>query len=279
MIEISNLCFEYKGSPNLFRDLNLRLDSGNIFGLLGKNGAGKTTLLKIIAGLLFPKSGQCKALNVITQKRLPEFLSEIYFVPEDIFVPQMTASALEKIYAPFYQRFSHDFFHNALTQLELPADKDLATLSYGQKKKSLLAFGLATNCRILLLDEPTNGLDIPGKSQVRKLLVAAAGEKKSVIIATHQVRDMANLIDPIIILDNGKVIFQQSLEDIAQHLYFSRQNELPQNASDIIYAERILGGYLTVTANNNNVESVVDLEVLFNAVIANCGKINALCAK
>lgn len=274
-ISIKNLGFGYAKSGLLFENLALELRSGQIVGLFGKNGAGKTSLLRILAGLIFPLTGQCDVHHYQPRQRLPAFLMDIYLIPEDFFVPEMTAKRYEYLYAPFYPKFDSQQFSANLAAFELPTDKNLSTLSFGQRKKFLIAFGLATRCRVLLLDEPTHHLDIPSKSQFRKLLAAALTDEQIFIISTHQVKDMENLIDTMILVDTGKILFQQSLENISQQLIFERWTSLENNPA-LLYSDQDLGGYNVVYKNDKHQESMVDIEVLFNAIIANPDKINAV---
>ena len=214
MIEIKNLSFGYR-KEKLFSGLDLQLKPGNIHGLLGKNGVGKTTLLKLIAGLRYPQDGECLVWNYVPRRRLPGMLEDLYFIPEEFFVPTLTIKSYEKIYAPLYPRFDGVALAEYEKEFDLDVDKKLTEFSYGQKKKFLLAFGLASNCRLFLLDEPTNGLDIPSKSQFRRVLASALADDRIIIISTHQVRDMENLIDDIIILEDGKIVFNQYTHDIS----------------------------------------------------------------
>lgn len=268
MIQLQNVHFHYKKKAPLFQELNLNIPTGNIYGLLGKNGAGKTTLLRLLSGLVFPKSGNIEVMGFTPQDRYPSFLSDIFFISEELDVPNMKISTFEKIYSPFYPKFDATRFQEYLTDFEIPADKKMTSLSYGQKKKVITCFGLATNCRLLILDEPTNGLDIPSKSLFRKLLAGAINDDRTFIISTHQVRDMANLMDPIIILDAGKIIFQNSLEAIAQKLHFDVKFSQSE-PEGVLYAERVPGGYMVVTKNDDGEETEIDIEVFFNAMMAN----------
>lgn len=211
MIDLKDVTFGYKRQNKLFNSLQLNLANSGICGLLGKNGSGKTTLLKIISGLIFPDEGAIQVFGHIPKKRNPSFLNEIFFLPEDFFVPTLTADHYVNFYAPFYTSFDHASFQNNMAEFDLPRNKLLTQLSYGQKKKFLIAFGLATNCSLLILDEPTNGLDIPSKTQFRKLLAATITDKKLFLISTHQVHDVEKLIDTIVILDEGNIILQQPL--------------------------------------------------------------------
>jgi ABC-2 type transport system ATP-binding protein len=179
------------------------------------------------------------------------------------------------LYAPFYPRFSHDEFRQYMTEFELDHDKKLSALSYGQKKKFTLAFGLASGCRVLLLDEPTNGLDIPSKGQLRRLLARASREDRVILVSTHQVRDMENLIDPIIILDQGRIIFKQPMSEVTRRLSVRLEPTEPQGDS-ILYADRTIGGWVSVRENTGAEETGIDLETLFNTVIANPAKLAGL---
>ena len=275
MIQIENLSFGYGQKRPLFKELNLSLPSGNIYGLLGKNGAGKSTLLKIISGLLFPTDGTLDVVGFRPKDRYPHFLNEIYLVTEEFHLPSIKIEQYLSLYSPFYPRFNRSLFDEYINEFKLPRDQKLNALSYGQKKNFLLSFGLATDCKLLILDEPTNGLDIPSKSQFRKIVANAIHEDRSFIISTHQVRDMENLIDPIIILDEGKIVFFENYERISKKLSITRQAELPDN-NTLVYAESYLGAYTVVTENTNMEETSMNLEILFNAVVSNKSKINEI---
>ena len=276
-IEIRSLSFGYT-KERLFSNLDLTLRGGNIYGLLGKNGAGKTSLLKLICGLRFPDAGTCSVLGWDSQNRPATLLEDIYFLPEEFYTPPISTDLYRQIYAPFYPRFSAEAFREYLGEFDLPTKKRLSELSYGQKKKFLLAFGLSTRCRLVLLDEPTNGLDIPSKSQFRRLLAGAGQEDRIILISTHQVRDMENLIDPIIILDEGRIIFQQSMYEVTRRLQVEMQMEQP-SGDGVLYSEKALGGYVVVRRNESGEETQLDLETLFNTVIANRDRIGKLFAR
>ena len=267
MINIKNIDFAYK-KTKLFSNLSLELKPGNIYGLLGKNGAGKTSLLKIISGLLFPNTGQVEVNNFIPGQRSPEFLQDIFFLPEEYYLPGLKAMELKKVYAPFYPAFNETKFIELLNEFKLPMDQKLNSFSYGQKKKFLISFGIASNSRIFLLDEPTNGLDIPSKTQFRRIIASAGTENRLIIISTHQVRDMENLIDPIIIVDEGKVIFNESIEGVTNKLTVKKISEEPVNGT-VLYSEKEIDGYKVVLANKDHDQTDIDFETLFNTVVTN----------
>lgn len=259
------MIFGYGKEP-LFDELNLNVTPG-LYGLLGKNGAGKSTLLKIISGQLYPHGGSCLTLGENPGDRTPSLLSRLYYLPEDIYVPEIKGSRYVELNAPFYPDFDHKAFRRSLELFEVTDNKKLNTLSYGQKKKFLIAFAVATNCPLILLDEPTNGLDIPSKSQFRQVAASMDLERCAVIISTHQVRDMEMLIDPIIIVDKGKIIMNKSMDEIMNSCHIEFQEEDPAG-SDAVYWEKVLGGYTVVKRGPSEDARNMDLEFLFNLTIA-----------
>jgi ABC-2 type transport system ATP-binding protein len=263
MIQIKDLNFAYPRQQALFNSLSVHLEAGSITGLLGKNGAGKTSLLKLIAGLLHPQSGEISVLDHKPLKREVSMLADIFLVPEEFCFPAVSINDYHKAYAPYYPKFDHILLHRILDEFELKGESNLQRLSQGQKKKFLIAFALATRCRLLILDEPSNGLDIPSKALFRKILAGSLDENQLVIISTHQVKDVENLIDKIIILDEGKVIFQQTIEDISRKVCFISGTS--DDVNEAIYSEAIPGGYRLVMPNGHS-ETEVDIELLFNAI-------------
>jgi ABC-2 type transport system ATP-binding protein len=268
MIQINNVTFSYSKYYKLFNQLSLELAPGNIYGLLGKNGTGKTTLIKLMTGLLLPHEGQCKVFNMNAGKRLPSVLANYFIVPEEFTFPSIKMNDYVRINSPFYPKFSASEYAMYLKDFELEENKNLNALSYGQKKKFLLAFGLATNVKLLFLDEPTNGLDIPSKSQFRKTVARSLNEEKSIIISTHQARDLESLIDSVIILESGKIILNSPCSLVTQKLAFGKVKNLDETTG-FIYQEDTLGGYKIVAKSNGKDESELDLELFFNAVISN----------
>ncbi|HJO92967.1 MAG TPA: ABC transporter ATP-binding protein [Victivallales bacterium] len=255
----------------------MNIKSGNICGLLGKNGAGKSTLLYLIAGLLISDKKGIKVNMLTPSKRNSQLLKNCFLLPEKLYVPSLTGKQYLKLYAPFYPLFSHDQFEILINEFELDIKKKLTKMSFGQKKKFLLAFAFSTNCSLLLLDEPTNGLDIPSKKQFRKALISSFNEEQLILISTHQVRDLENLIDPIVILDDGKIIFNHSLEEIEDKLVQVTTNEQPSYTSNIYYEKSIEGyTYLTEDKLLTDESKPIDIEFLFNSVVDKNSKIEEI---
>lgn len=271
MITIENLSFGYKKNKILFDNLSIELPLGNIYGLLGKNGAGKTTLLKHICGLLYPKQGNSLINGQIATDRLPSMLSDMFLIPEEFELPPISGLLFAKTHSVFYPNFDHVMFESFLAEFQVDASSKLHRLSHGQKKKFYIAFALATRTRYLILDEPTNGLDIPSKSQFRKVIASSMDENRCILISTHQVRDLASLIDHIIILDSGKVVFFQSTFEISSKLAFTLTSK--SDSLEVVYTEDVMGGKAVIYRAADN-ETEIDLELLFNGVTHNAAAIN-----
>lgn len=268
MIEIKNLDFHYQRKRQVYKSLTLSIEEGAVYALLGLNGAGKTTLLNLIAGFLIPQEGMCKVFGYQSTKREPEMLKEIFLVGDTSEFPNMSVSSFCDLYAGFYPRFDHDFFNHCISEFGLDLASSLKRLSFGDKRKVVLSFALSTNCRLLLFDEPTNGLDIPSKATFRKLVVTSFNEKQTIIMATHQVRDLANLMDRIIIEHHGKIIINESIERIAEKLAFGlTADQISPN--DLLLKVDSFNQNDTVSVNSNNHPGQVDIELLFNAATLN----------
>lgn len=266
MIDLKNFSFSYGLAP-VFENINLQFKEGSIYGLLGENGVGKTTMLKCISGLLRPQNGSCTVDDNISFDRKPEFLENIFFLPDDVPLPDnSTPESFFHDLAGFYATSSADEMHRLAVELKIDPMRRFKEMSFGQQKKSLIVCALALNTRYLLLDEPTNGLDIPSKADFRRILSERVGGGQTIIISTHQVKDVENLIDPIIIISNSSVMLNASVERITEKLYFEYGG---QQRPDALYSEMMPGGYLNVIPNEGMGESQINIEALFNAVLRN----------
>lgn len=267
MIAIDNLTFHYKKQCDFIEKLTFYQECGSIVGLLGKNGAGKTTLLNLMAGLLNPREGSIMISGYTPFDRLPDFLGDLFMVQEEFQFPQVSINLYLKATASLYPGFDEEKLDGILNDFELDRKSRIDKLSQGQRKKFLIAFALATNCKLLLLDEPTNGLDIPSKSIFRKVLVRSLTEEQLVIISTHQVKDIEAILDAVVILDQGKIIFNENMEQITKHWQFRHVPSL-NGIEEIVYSEKFPGGYKLLVEASDAEESEVDLELLFKAIIS-----------
>ena len=275
MLEARQVNFGYGADP-LFLDTDLTLAPGHIYGLLGLNGAGKTTLLKLMTGLLFPNSGQITACGYDSARRAPGFLAKVFLLPEELNVPGVTGKEFVAVRSPFYRDFDQAQMQRYLDEFEIPEGKRLTALSHGQQKKFLLSFGLACNASLVLLDEPTNGLDIPSKGLFRRLVAEALSDEQTIVVSTHQVRDVESLVDLIVILHEGKVLLNHTVSELSGNLRFAVSGNRPEAGDGLIYTERTVGGYASVWKDRGSGEGGLDLELLFKAVISNPGTCAAL---
>ena len=265
MINVNNISFKYAGQKCLvFDGFSIQLEENRIYGLLGKNGTGKSTLLYLLSGLLRPAKGTVSCDGIATYKRQAEMLSDVFLVTEEFEMPAIRLSEYVKLYKPFYPHFSEEILQRCLSDFEMTSDVHLGELSMGQRKKAYISFAMATNTKYLLMDEPTNGLDIPSKSQFRKVIAQHMTDDRTVIISTHQVHDVEQLLDHVLILDQRSVLLNASMQDIMDQYTFEYRTPQQMDA-EVLYAEPTLQGNAVVAKRKEgDVETQVNLELLFN---------------
>ncbi|MES3016591.1 MAG: ABC transporter ATP-binding protein [Bacteroidota bacterium] len=270
MLRLSNINFGYS-KKLLFENLSLSLGNGHIYGLLGKNGAGKTTLLKNMVGLAFPQKGTSSLNGMTTSDRTPEVLQQIYFLAEEIDVPPVTAAQFLRKTAGFYPQFNQEEYYRNLKIFDVETDVRMDKLSYGQQKKAMIAFALATNTALLVMDEPTNALDIPSKVQFRKIIASSLTEDRIIVISTHQVRDLDNLIDAVIVIHNREIALSAKVDELSEKISFGLIPDT--DGMDVIYQEESLGGINAIIANSGEGTGKVNLELLFNAITTDTNRL------
>lgn len=265
MIEIKNLAFSY-GNNEVLRNINMRLEPGRIYGLLGENGVGKTTLLTLLCGLKKAENGSINVDGEQPYDRTPSLLGCQYYLADEVAAQNMKACDWAKANGVFWPSFDLNKFQTIIKEFETDSSKKMNAMSAGQLKKTYIAFALATNARYIYMDEPTNGLDIPSKAQFRSAIMKYTSDDSTIVISTHQVRDLENIIDPIIILDKQDVLVNASMEQISKALYFDYGTQLNPAS---LYTEQLPGGFIQVYPNTNGEESKVNVEALFNTVHKN----------
>lgn len=279
MIKVKNLTYAYSRKKwPVLRDVSLEIQPGKVYGLLGKNGVGKSTLLYLMAGLLTPMKGVVTMDGTDVRRRLPSTLADIFLMPEEVVLPSMKLEEFVKLNAPLYPRFSEEDMARNLEIFDVERDVNLGELSMGQKKKVYMSFALACNTQVLLMDEPTNGLDIPGKEAFRRFVAGSMNDERAIVISTHQVRDLEQLLDHIVILDDAKVILDRSIPEIAEKLKFTLTDS-PEVIKSALLAVPSVGGVKVVTQNEDGDETEPDVEMLFNLVVNNQGIVQYLFRK
>lgn len=276
MIAFKDVCFSYPRNVPVLSNLSLQIEPGTVCGLLGRNGVGKSTMLYLTAGLLRPRSGQVLCNGYIPSDRQVNFLNDIFIVPEEFDLPPITLDEYVRINSVFYPKFNLDLMHSILEIFALPGNINLGALSLGQKKKAFLSFALACNTSILLLDEPTNGLDITAKRMFRAAITAAMTDDKTIIISTHQVYDVENILDHVVIADNNRILLNRPMIDIQTKLRFGYTQD-PEQAKRALFSIPMPGGFNVVEfLDDPDRETEVNLETLFELTNSNPDLINQL---
>ena len=265
MIEINDLAFSYGKTPVL-KSITTTLEEGRIYGLLGENGVGKTTLLTLLCGLKKVCSGSITTDGENPFDRTPTLLKNQFYLPDEVLPVAMKAECFAKERGAFWPNYDHSKFLEIMKEFENDPSKKMNQMSAGQLKKTYISLALACGCKYIFMDEPTNGLDIPSKTQFRSAIMKYTSENSTIVISTHQVRDLENIIDPIIILDRQDVLLNASVEEITSRLFFDYGTQLHPES---LYSEQLPGGFIQVYPNTTGEDSKINVEALFNAVHKN----------
>lgn len=265
MIEIKDLAFSYGKMP-ILKSITTTLEEGRIYGLLGENGVGKTTLLTLLCGLKKVCSGSITTDGENPFDRTPTLLQNQFYLPDEVLPVTMKAECFAKERGAFWPDYDHSKFLEIMKEFENDPAKKMNQMSAGQLKKTYISLALACGCKYIFMDEPTNGLDIPSKTQFRSAIMKYTSDDSTIVISTHQVRDLENIIDPIIILDRQDVLLNASVEEITSKLYFDYGTLLHPES---LYSEQLPGGFIQVYPNTTGEDSKINVEALFNAVHKN----------
>ncbi len=265
MIEIKDLAFSYGKTP-ILKSITTTLEEGRIYGLLGENGVGKTTLLTLLCGLKKVCSGSITTDGENPFDRTPTLLQNQFYLPDEVLPVAMKAECFAKERGAFWPDYDHSKFLEIMKEFENDPTKKMNQMSAGQLKKTYISLALACGCKYIFMDEPTNGLDIPSKTQFRSAIMKYTSDDSTIVISTHQVRDLENIIDPIIILDRQDVLLNATVEEITSKLYFDYGTQLHPES---LYSEQLPGGFIQVYPNATGDDSKINVEALFNAVHKN----------
>lgn len=265
MIEIKDLAFSYGKTP-ILKSITTTLEEGRIYGLLGENGVGKTTLLTLLCGLKKVCSGSITTDGENPFDRTPTLLQNQFYLPDEVLPIAMKAECFAKERGAFWPDYDHAKFLEIMKEFENDPAKKMNQMSAGQLKKTYISLALACGCKYIFMDEPTNGLDIPSKTQFRSAIMKYTSDDSTIVISTHQVRDLENIIDPIIILDRQDVLLNATVEEITSKLYFDYGTQLHPES---LYSEQLPGGFIQVYPNSTGEDSKINVEALFNAVHKN----------
>jgi ABC-2 type transport system ATP-binding protein len=278
VISIRALSFAYRKS-RLYDRFDLALAAPGVYGLFGRNGSGKSTLLKLLAGLLFPQGGAIDVLGHAPRQRHPDLLAQVYLVPEEFHLPNLTAAQLARTHAGFYPRFSAGRFADYLREFELADDQPFEAMSLGQKKKAVVAFALATLTPVLLLDEPTNGLDPIARDQFKRLISRAENQDRLILISTHQAHDLERIMDHVVFLDSARVALSATRAQLEQALAMGVIDDLA-TVPEVIYSEE-LGEHRAFVAprTHDAPPGTLHMELLYKALSRNHDAVVAALAR
>ena len=213
ILRCENLTKYYGGTPALY-NVNLTLESGKIVGLLGPNGSGKTTLIKLINGLLKATSG-----NLTIEGDTPgvETKKKIAYLPDNSYLNSwMTVEQIIDYFYDFYADFRPELAIEMLTRLGISLKHRLKTLSKGNKEKVCLILVMSRNAKLYVLDEPIAGVDPAARDYVISTIINNYNPDATVLISTHLISDIEQILDDVIFLQNGVVTLHKSVDEIRE---------------------------------------------------------------
>lgn len=212
ILECKDLCKSYGRKPLVISNLNLSVPAGKIVGLLGPNGCGKSTLIKMIAGLLQPNSGEITVMGLPVGEETNTLVS--YLPERPYFSMGMKVSELFDYFEDFYKDFDRTVATNLLTDLGIDINAKLRTLSKGTKEKVQLILVMARKAKIYLLDEPIAGVDPAAREYILSTIVGNYNPEASVIITTHLITDVEQVLDDYIFMSyGGQILSCGSVEE------------------------------------------------------------------
>ena len=212
LISINNLYKNYGIKKVIFEDLSLRIESGKIIGLLGPNGSGKTTLIKLLAGLLTPNKGDIKILD---NEIGPKTKNVVSYLPERTYFNESNkVSDLLEIFTDFYEDFDRIRACEMLQLLNIDVNDRLKTLSKGTKEKVQLIMTMSRQAKLYLLDEPIAGVDPAARDYILNTILTNYNPEASIIISTHLISDIENILDEVIFLKYGKIVCHSSADEL-----------------------------------------------------------------
>ena len=213
LLECKQLTKDY-GRVMALKGVDLSIDSGKIIGLLGPNGSGKTTLIKIINGLLTPSGGN---VYINGQKPGVETKKIVSYLPDNSYLNSwMTVEQIVKMFADFYDDFRPDLAYQMLSRLGVEPTTKLKSLSKGNKEKVCLILVMSRNALLYVLDEPIAGVDPATRDYVISTIINNYNPDSSVIISTHLISDVEQVLDDVIFIQSGEILLQDTVDNIRE---------------------------------------------------------------
>lgn len=214
MIEVNNIYMNID-NKEILRDISFKCENGRILGLIGPNGVGKTTLIKCLTGIYKPQSGSILYNNsqVFDNDKTKELIG--YVQDESTFFSNYKINDIKKYYKLAYKNFDEIKFNKINNMFNIPLNKKMFQLSKGIKMLVNILFAFSINAKYLILDEPTSGLDVIFKKKFLKILrEEVLTNNVTVVISSHHLNELENICDDILIINNGKVVFNDSINNL-----------------------------------------------------------------
>lgn len=214
LVKIKGLTKSYDKRKNALDHLDLTIPSGRIIGLLGPNGSGKTTLIKLLAGLLMPNEGE---ILICGKEPGAETKAVVSYLPErTYFRSSMRVKELIEYFQDFYADFRQERARELLGNLKIDENASLKTLSKGTKEKVQLIMVMSREARLYLLDEPIAGVDPAARDYILRTIISNYNEDATVILSTHLISDIEQILDEVIFIKAGRILLQDSVENIRE---------------------------------------------------------------
>lgn len=214
MIDIINLSKKF-GKVHALDDVSFQIKEGKIIGIFGINGVGKSTILKSIAGVIRPDKGK---ILIDGEEVNPKLYNKIAFVPDmDTYFPNLTIKDTFEFMKEFYENWDEEKATNMLQMFNLTDDKMISTLSKGNRARIKIILGFAQNAKYILLDEPFSGIDIFKREEFIKAMVKYISPEQSIIITTHEIAEIEEIVEEVIILNEGKLAFNFNVEEVRKN--------------------------------------------------------------
>ena len=267
IIDIKNLSYSF-GEKEIYNNLNLQIKKGSIFALLGKNGVGKSTLINILMGYIKPKNGECLIFSKPSFNLEPDLKEEIALLYEGFTTYDfMSIEQIEKYFASFYKKWKSEIFYDLVNLMDLNYNQKISSLSFGQKSQVVLGLIFAQDAKLLILDDYSMGLD----AGYRRLFIDYLKDyikntDKTVLITSHIMSDLVDLIDDIAIIQKGGKIHQSSMKDFIKDFKCYKVNNNEENQFKNIHRIEEYKDFKKIFTfeNNNSLEELnIDFEDKF----------------
>ncbi|MGD6896602.1 ABC transporter ATP-binding protein [Bacillus sp. MMSF_3328] len=217
VVELKNVAKEFKGFS--IKDINFQVKQGFITGFIGGNGAGKSTTIKMMMNLLKPDQGEIRIFGLDYKTHEKEIKERIGFVYDgNVFYEGMNLKDIKRIVGPAYKRWDDRLFYQYVEQFELPLNKAIKTFSKGMQMKASLAIALSHHAELIIMDEPTSGLDPIFRREMLDLLQELMlDDRRTIFFSTHITTDLDRIADYIAFLQNGRLVFNQSVHEVGEN--------------------------------------------------------------